>query len=522
MALVMTAVNVCAAGLNFTQNPDDSMVISGTAGASLKRQSVTVYITNLEDSSITVKTGTTNTDGSFEFDWLPKKSGEYSVEVRAGASFLSDTYWYSSVREYNDIMTIMKTGNAEAVKGVITDAEKLSVIHIDYDDVKDYNAQTLATALCLLRDYTNGADRVLDLLDDAKLISDFIYNKTPAAFASANPALIRNGITLTDYSFYYTMTDSGLKALIAAVFADKLSLGLNDADTVFTDCIVLTAVENTSSWSLLDPYLSLLHYAVYDSSAYKDTAAIAVAGETYQNRTLLMQAINTALNPSQNNQGNNSGNGGGGGGGGNAKDDDDEETILTIPAQLPSFDKEETKGERVVFTDVTESHWAFDAINYLRWEGVVMGSDFNNYYPENTVTRAEITAMLTRAYKISGGESNFSDVDTGAWYYAPISAAFSRGLVSGDGEAFHPGENITRQDLAAMIYRFAKDSGVEFASGELNFPDNSDISDYAKEAVAALANAGIIRGVDGGFFAPMQNATRAQAAQLIYTALRYK
>ena len=526
MAMVLVAVNVSAAGLTFSQNPDDSMVISGTAGASLKRQTVTAYITRNNDTSITVMSKNTNPDGSFEFDWIPSTSGKYTVEVRAGTTFLTDTYWYSSVTEYNEILNIMKTGNADAVKGVLTDSNKLSVIHLEYDDIKNYDSISLAKAICTLRDYSNGAERVLELIDDAKIISQYLLSKTPEELVNTRTILADYGINLTNYQFFTEITDAQLKSFIAESFVSRISESLSNADEAFTDSIVLTAVEKCSSWSLLDSYLNLLPAYSGLGAEAKDKAAYEVVGKTYSSRELLIQAINNANGtqnpapgPGASPGGDNTSPGGDNSG---ANSYDDGESVVSIPAQLPSEITKENDGEKVVFSDVTESHWAFEAINYLRWEGVVMGSDFNNYYPENTVTRAEMTAMLARAYKISGGKSSFTDVSEGQWYYAPISAAFSRGLVSGDGEAFHPNDYVTRQDMAAMIYRFSKDAGREFAAGELTFPDSHTISDYAKEPVAALSAAGIIRGVDGGFFAPMQNATRAQAAQLIYSALRYK
>jgi hypothetical protein len=110
----------------------------------------------------------------------------------------------------------------------------------------------------------------------------------------------------------------------------------------------------------------------------------------------------------------------------------------------------------------------------------------------------------------------FSDVDKGAWYHDSVAVAVNKGIVSGISEmSFGAGMNITRQDMAVILYRIAA-GRFTVKDTEKKFDDDSMISDYAKEAVYALRDAGIINGVSDSEFAPNKNATRAETAVMLY------
>jgi len=127
--------------------------------------------------------------------------------------------------------------------------------------------------------------------------------------------------------------------------------------------------------------------------------------------------------------------------------------------------------------------------------------------------------MLCEIYDIvpiSGGKG-FEDVDRNKWCARYVYAAYDRGLVSGTSkEEFGPTNNITRQDMAVMIYRFATANAVTLKkTEEMSFTDNQMIAEYAKEAMEALIGAGVITGMGDGTVSPMNTATRAQAAVML-------
>lgn len=183
----------------------------------------------------------------------------------------------------------------------------------------------------------------------------------------------------------------------------------------------------------------------------------------------------------------------------------------TRPAAKP----ETTKVE---FSDVAADHWAATAIEYLAGKGVVSGKGDGKFYPDDLVTREEFTKIMVEAFRLHNkdAKADFADVAPERWSYSYIASALEAGLITGVSETeFAPAAYISRQDMAVIIYRAAKLLGVNL-SGNATFADSAAIASYAKEAVAKLAGAGIINGVENNRFAPTELVTRAQAAKIVY------
>ena len=131
--------------------------------------------------------------------------------------------------------------------------------------------------------------------------------------------------------------------------------------------------------------------------------------------------------------------------------------------------------------------------------------------------------MVVGAFGLENNEaeSEFSDVDKNHWAYRCVSSAKVAGIVNGISETeFGKGREITRQDMAVMVYNAAKYAGYEFDTAKSDFEDADLIKDYAKEAVFAMAGAGIINGFEDNTVRPEENATRAQAAKILYTVIK--
>jgi large repetitive protein len=153
---------------------------------------------------------------------------------------------------------------------------------------------------------------------------------------------------------------------------------------------------------------------------------------------------------------------------------------------------------------------------------LVNGVTPTSFRPEDSVTRAEFTAMLVRAMGLPlpgpTTGSTFTDISAGDWYYSSILAAAAHGLVSGVEEGrFTPQEKITREQMAVMLNRAYRQShsGGDLPSGsgaETKFSDSSLIQSWAKDSVAAVLQLGIMQGVTDDTFEPGGVTTRAQAA----------
>ncbi len=175
---------------------------------------------------------------------------------------------------------------------------------------------------------------------------------------------------------------------------------------------------------------------------------------------------------------------------------------------------------RVGFNDIENVTWAKEAIEALAAREVLAGTGNGGFSPKAGVTRAEFIQMLMNALDImdDSAQTDFTDVGEGSWYYKAVASAQKLGIVSGKSDgSYGINDAISRQDMAVMIYKAANYTGVDLKSGEAKkFSDDSQISPYAKNAIEAIQSAGIISGTGGNRFAPKQNATRAEAAVIIY------
>lgn len=183
------------------------------------------------------------------------------------------------------------------------------------------------------------------------------------------------------------------------------------------------------------------------------------------------------------------------------------------------------------FSDVPADHYANANIETLAAKFVVAGYENGTFGPDRPVTRAEFASLLTRALGILpevNTSGKFTDVKAGDWYAGSVAAAVKAGLVHGYGDGtFGPDRQISRQEMAAMIYNALKASGYaktlteeEKARALAKFNDQDGIQAWARDAAAAVVSEGIVGGVGGGLFSPDTNADRAQSAAILYRMMK--
>ncbi len=175
------------------------------------------------------------------------------------------------------------------------------------------------------------------------------------------------------------------------------------------------------------------------------------------------------------------------------------------------------------FADLGEASWAADAINSLAKKGILTGRTDTEFAPNASVTRAEFVKMVSTLYNLVTPTSKFAtqsfkDVPKDAWFFNYVEVCAQLGIVNGEGDGyFNPNALISRQEMAAIMYRTATIMGTKLTATEAvkTFADANEISDYAKAAVSALQTAGIISGTSDTTFEPALACTRAQAAVII-------
>jgi len=208
----------------------------------------------------------------------------------------------------------------------------------------------------------------------------------------------------------------------------------------------------------------------------------------------------------------------GGGGGGSSSSN----ISISIPSGTqtlaPSVADPYVEEAPQIFEDVSKDHWASKAIENLFAKKVVSGISETAFEPEREITRQEFAVLLQNAFNFSakGKRLSFDDVKHGDWYADAVYLLADNEIVSGVGNhIFGVGQKITRQDMAVMIYRCVKDKLPEKTKEYTDFADEAEIAEYAKEAVTAMYECGVINGMGEGTFQPSGSATRAQAAFIL-------
>lgn len=180
----------------------------------------------------------------------------------------------------------------------------------------------------------------------------------------------------------------------------------------------------------------------------------------------------------------------------------------------------ESQPEPLPFTDVSETDWFHDAVQYVYDNGLMDGVGDGQFAPNATTTRAQLVTIL---YRLAGepavsGELPFTDVEAGTWYTEAILWAAQNGIVDGvSATEFAPGDEITRQQLAAILYRYAGSQGYDVsASGDLSgYPDAGTIQAYAQEAMSWAVGAELLQGFEDNTLRPAGDSTRAQIATVL-------
>ena len=168
------------------------------------------------------------------------------------------------------------------------------------------------------------------------------------------------------------------------------------------------------------------------------------------------------------------------------------------------------------------NHWAKENIDYVYENGLMNGTDETHFAPDMPLTRAMLVTVLYRAEgepRVSGITS-FSDLEKGQYYLDAVCWAQINGIANGVTETeFAPNQNITREQIAAIMFRYAQYKGVAPTGAwaiRLDYADLADISDYAAEAVMYCKLNNIMTGRENNNFAPKDNVTRAEAAAILH------
>lgn len=191
--------------------------------------------------------------------------------------------------------------------------------------------------------------------------------------------------------------------------------------------------------------------------------------------------------------------------------------------KVPDWYEDESKTASIkVFDDLENVKWAEYSINKLYNLGAISGKAERIFAPNDNIKREELCSIIAKAFKLSevdgANEMTFSDVEQGKWYTDGVKICYENGVVNGIGDnMFGIGRTVTREEISTILVRAAEASGktLDYYFTIFPFPDEDEISDWAKNSVAVLHECLIVIGMEDGSFAPKNNVTRAQAAKMI-------
>ena len=171
----------------------------------------------------------------------------------------------------------------------------------------------------------------------------------------------------------------------------------------------------------------------------------------------------------------------------------------------------------LAFPDVPESKWYKSAVDFVSSHGLFQGTN-NGFEPSLYMNRAMLATVLYRLEDAAAeGTNPFEDIAAGTWYTDAVIWASENGIVNGTGTGFQPMRNVTREQIATMLFRYAKYLGLDTgASSALDaFPDGSETADWAREAMQWAVSVGLFQGNTDGSLNPKGDATRAEVAALM-------
>lgn len=198
---------------------------------------------------------------------------------------------------------------------------------------------------------------------------------------------------------------------------------------------------------------------------------------------------------------------------------------FTMPASAVkvgvSYVKATETPSETKFNDVSANDWFASAVDYVTGKGMMNGTADNTFSPKANTTRGMIVTVLYRLEnQPSTSAASFTDVASGAYYANAVAWANANGIVSGYGSGkFGPNDKVTREQLAAILYRYAQYKKYDVSVGEdtniLSYDDAQSISSYAIPAIQWACGAGVVTGKSGSKLDPKGNATRAEVAAML-------
>lgn len=519
-ALVMClSQNVYAQTTADVRNDNGSIIINGNTSPNT---AVMLTVKKTDDGKLyAVKETTSNDEGKFKFDFILKDEetdeeqynyvldikgdGVFSENLRVFSADKIDSFTLSiQTGQGNTLYTLLEADTDDVLSNIGVLSEKYHQLGSDCENV------------CNAFYEDGGAANIAEIFNKEIIL----YTAKKSSDTVEYWSLMNDYFELSDISdftktrIFATKNYNNIKEFEAEVKKYELLNKINNAK--YTE---LESLYNGNENVLL--LSGCTEYTSYTSMTdlkrvVNEKVVTALLNNPAQEPANFLAAFKNAVTETLNSQ--YQGGGGGSTGGGGSYSGGKGSTTSSSTAVIVPNDAEITKPDK--FNDVNSEFWAYESIEALADKEIINGYSDGSFMPNECITREGFVTILVNALKLldSSSQCEFTDVESDKWYYKYVASGYSNGIVNGVSETeFGTGLNITRQDVAVMIYRAL---GVDGSGAEkAEFTDNDKISDYAKEAVYYLKSKGVISGRDDGSFDPAGNCTRAECAVMICRVL---
>ena len=533
--LVLCLAAVCVYGEEQEQTfvNDGGIVISGTVPEAAEGSVVTITVTEAGTEWLDPQEwlqaqgeqvayyGETSAgpDGVYEFVFLLSENGLYNVYVGSGERpepIVSQIRYINEQDNQSAILLLKQAQTPEEVHDVLVEKrQELGLFDTIYQE-------------------TNLADTADILYEELADISDLSAREAVELIQNTMLIALLNQGAVTDidsYQSYMYLEETELASFYSASISQAVTRGLQNQDIgsreefldLLRDQLILANINQNDGTGIIKRILSVFgSYLGVSPAQSADTLASELANHGGFSDIGSLKAFISSGTDSESGSQSSRPSGGGGSGGGypNASAGSGNMYEGTVSFSDPA---RSDVMESPVFEDIEDVPWAQEAITQLYWRGVINGKSETLFSPHDFVTREEFVKMLTLAFSMNlvGEEIPFTDVAEDAWCYPYIRTAYLAGITTGiSADTFGMGQNIIRQDICVMLYKALDAADMVIPEGTaVTFDDEDQISDYAKEAVNKAAAAAIVSGDGSGAFLPQANATRAEAAKMIYNTI---
>ena len=499
------------------------LCISGKLRSGNENKELKVSVTGMNDFTMQ-----SDANGEYSFDCgLPEVQTRREIFVSvSGVGGYEDcggvingyTVIYNDGYRNGIAKTAGGQASPEAVKAVLTDEvlQELGISKIknfriaDKDFVMGYLAEMDFSEYKELENAVN-AGSALSRLSDKKISLTDAAAKYEAELELESVAAYKNEYNKAD------------KAAVERLFGQCTTKieRMEDLHYVVTEILVKEKAGKAVNYSEIMSYAEKyaddlsLDFSGYNGLSDTNKYSVANSFSTYLKTAASFKTLQSKLDELVKNAKNNSG-----------KDSSSSSNSSGSSKGQTSYDNIEIKpipndavDGKWEFNDLSDFAWASESIYALLESGVISRSEDCMFRPGDNVTRAEFAKMISVSLGLTAKDSDFvfDDVNKDDWYFSYVMAMYENGIVSGMSENyFGANELITRQDICTILGRIM---GVNEESDTYNceFIDMDSASDYAKAAIAAMSGMGYVNGYEDGSFRPRNNATRAEAAKLIYS-----